>query len=128
MRKIFLIVCLLALSACASQPQTVGASATGRGGVVGFATLAEFGSWEYQLAPAYTRLAVLRHQAANALTAKRISVDVAVAVQATADEARSLLDASRRGNAKTPTDEQHLMYAEALAKIGVIETLLENKP
>jgi hypothetical protein len=61
-----------------------------------FGTLAEKGTWEFELAPAYTENARLRYRAAHQLKAKRISVDLAKQVQKRADEARAALDSSAK--------------------------------
>lgn len=101
-------------------------AATGTASPAGFATLALWGEWESDLAPAYTRLAVLRHRAARMLDARRIDVAVAIAVQAEADRARNLLDDSRRGNSKTPSPRQRQQLADAIAAIAAAETRLEQ--
>jgi len=127
MLRILLISLVLALSACTSAPPAP-LKAAGQGSVAGFATLALWGEWESELAPAYTQLAVVRHRAAKALDAGKISVDTAIAIQQAADQARQLLDESRRGDAKEPTLLQRAQLAEAKRLIVTAETLLENRP
>lgn len=127
MRRALLIAAALALSACASQ-QVTPLQATSPSSVSGFATIAQWGTWEADLAPAYTRLAALRHRAARALDAGRINVDTAIAIQANADRARAALDDSRRGPARDPTLLQRAQFAEAQRLIGVIEHLMEQQP
>lgn len=129
MRRLLLaLALLLGLTAC-STPAVVSPLATSpRADVTGFATLATWGTWEMQLAPAYTRLAGLRHRASAQLDARRIPVATAIAVQATADQARAALDRSRRNDAAEPTPEQRAALADAQALIAKIETLLESKP
>lgn len=125
MVRALILAAVLALSACATQPQaTVRASA--QGSVSGFATAALWGTWEVELAPAYTRLAALRHRAARALEAGRITVGTAEAIQASADLARSFLDASRRGHSTEPTPQQRTQLGAALGAIEHAEHLLEQ--
>lgn len=125
MRRLLLIALACILAACSTAPAAP-IQATGQGRIVGFATLAIWGDWESDLAPAYTQLAAARHRAARMLTDGRISVDTAVAVQKTADQARALLDASRRGDAKTPTQQQRDQLAEAKRLIAATEQLMEH--
>lgn len=127
MRRSLLIAAALALSACASH-QVTPLQATSPASVYGFATIAQWGHWESELAPVYTRLAALRHRAARALDAGRINVDTAIAIQANADRARVALDDSRRGPARDPTLLQRAQLAEAQRLIGVIEHLMEQQP
>lgn len=127
MRRILIIAAALALSACAVQPATP-LQAASHGNIAGFATIAQWGHWESELAPVYTRLAALRHRAARALDAGRIDVDTAIAIQATADRARAALDDSRRGPARDPTLLQRAQLAEAQRLIGVAENLMEQRP
>lgn len=92
--------------------------------VTGFATLAEFGTWEMSLAPAYTRLAGLRYNAARRLDDGRISVDIARQVLTLSDDVRSLLDQSRRGNRVNPTPMQRQRLHDAGVKMDAIDALL----
>lgn len=125
MRALIVLMIAFALSACAT-PQSVPITAKSSGSVAGFATLARFGTYEMELAPAYTRLAALRHRAARDLDAGRITVDTAIAVQSLADQSRSKLDAARRGDMIAPTPEQRLLLADALVLMDQIERLLEK--
>lgn len=127
MLRILLISLVLALSACTTAP-TAPLKAAGQGTGAGFATLAFWGQWESELAPAYTQLAVVRHRAAKALDLGKIGVDTAIAIQQAADQARQLLDESRRGSANEPTLLQRAQLAEARRLIVTAETLLENRP
>lgn len=115
----------LALSACASPVTVTQTKAAAPASVSGFATLAVFGTWEMELAPAYTRLAAVRHRAARLLDQGRINVATAQAVQDYADRARRLLDLSRRGNAAEPTLLQRLQLDQAAAHIADAEHLME---
>lgn len=126
MRSILLaLVAALTLAACAAQPPLSGA-APGRAQMVG--TLASFGTFEMELAPAYTRLAVLRHRAAGRLTAGRIDVATARQVQAQADDARARLDAAHSATlaGQVPASARDNL-AEARRLIEAGEALLEPK-
>ena len=116
MRNLMIAALALLAAACTSmppqpqKPQPIAAHSAS--GLVGFATLASFGTFEMESAPTYTRLAVLRHNAARALDKGRIPVAVAVAIQAGADEVRTkltlatLLDAQKdSAGAKAKLDE-----------------------
>lgn len=125
--RALIIAAALALAACSTAP-AVPMQAAGQGSISGFATLAIWGEWESDLAPAYTRLAVVLHRSARALDARRIDVETAAAIQKTTDQARRLLDASRRGSAKEPSLLQRAQLDEAQRLIGTAETMLENRP
>lgn len=51
-KSVLLLAFCAALTACATSPQSPPIAASARGSVVGFATLATFGTWEMELAPA----------------------------------------------------------------------------
>jgi len=123
--RALIIVIALVISACASPPP-VALSAANQGSVSGFATAAFWGSWEFETAPAYTRLAALRHRAARAYLAGRIDVATARIIQGEADLARTALDASHRGKSPEPTSQQRAQLADAVAAIERAERLLEN--
>lgn len=125
MTRLLLIALAFAMAACTTSP-VAPIQATGQGNITGIATLALWGEWESELAPAYTRLAVVRHRAARLLNNGKITVDTAIAVQKTADQARALLDQSRRGDAKHPTEQQRGQLAEAHRLIDTAEALLEH--
>ena len=78
-----------------------------------------------ELAPAYTRLAAVRHRAAKRLDGGRLSVEAAVAIQDLADRARAKLDASRRGSLTDPGPEQKGALAAAIRLIDQAEYTLE---
>jgi hypothetical protein len=129
MKKIILLLAaLLTLAGCVT-PSSSPIAAHAGGGTTMFGTLAAFGTFEMQLAPAYTRLAVLRHNAAQDLRAGRISVPVAQSIQDTADAARKLLDAAHE---ETADGKERLGAREKLnAATGLIagaEKMLEKKP
>lgn len=128
MRSIFLaLIAAISLAACAAQPATgLTGAAPGRVQMVG--TLASFGTFEMELAPAYTRLAVLRSRAANRLTAGRIDVATARQVQALADDARARLDAAHSATlaGQVPASARaNLAEAQRLIEAG--ESFLEAK-
>lgn len=127
MIRAIIFAAALALSACSTAP-AVPLQASGQGNIAGFATIAVWGEWESDLAPAYTRLAVILHRAARALDSRRIDVDTAIAIQQAADQARRLLDASRRGNSKDPSPLQREQLVEAQRLLAAAETLVEKRP
>lgn len=95
------LICVLALAACATPPKpalapTQSIAAQASGGIVAIGTLAPFGSWEFELAPSYTRGASIRALAAARLRSGKIHSNIAVNVQAICDEARKQLDAAAR--------------------------------
>lgn len=120
---ILMLAVLMALAGCATQSTPIDGRATG--GPVMFGTLAAFGTFEMKLAPAYTRLAVLRHDAARLLRNGRIDVGTAQTIQTTADAARELLDAAHAETAdgnERPAARDNLNAATGL--IAAAEKLL----
>lgn len=85
------VAIFLCAAAYATQPLE-GEAVSGDVYVVG--TIASVGSFEWDAAPTYTRLAVLRHAAAKNLRKGAITIGQASVVQVRADKARSLLDKS----------------------------------
>lgn len=122
MNKLLILALAWLLSACASatlpptKQQGVSVSA--------FATLASFGTFEMQLAPAYTRLAVLRHNAARALDKGRIPVDAAQEIQAGADAVRAQLDRARYLDAGKAADAAAASLDDALRGLEQLERRL----
>lgn len=92
--------------------------------MVAFGTLATFGTFEMELAPAYTRLAVLRHNAAAALRKGKISVEVAKKIQRGANLARVSLDQAKLADANMQPNVAHIALAEGLTQIETTEGLL----
>lgn len=127
MRAAILLLAALALAGCATHTTPITGQALS--GPAAFGTLASFGTFEMELAPAYTRLAVLRHNAARALREKRIDVTDAEVLQAIADAARFLLDAAhaetRDGKARQSARDK---LSQALERIQAGEQMLEGKP
>lgn len=129
MKSILLaLAAALALAACAAAPPAGSVAGTAAGRMQMFGTLASFGTFEMELAPAYTRLAVLRHRAANRLNQGRIDVAAARQIQALADDARARLDAAHSATLAgqvPPSARAQLVEAQRLIEAG--ESLLEAK-
>lgn len=119
------MILALALAACATTPPPTPVTATGKAGITGAATIAQWGSWEWQIAPLYSTSATLRMRAAKQLEAGRITKGAAIAVQTACDRARASLDASRRGSADAPTAEQIRLKADAERSLAAAQSLLE---
>lgn len=79
-----------------------------------------------QLAPAYTRLAVLVHRAARAKEAGRLSVEAEAQIRSKAIDAQTLLNGSRRGERINPTTTQRLRLDAAIGLTDEIAALLEQ--
>ena len=94
MRYVISLFVAVLLAGCAVNP-IGGAAKPDRSGVFVVGTLAPWGSFEHEAAPAYTSLAVARRLAARRLDRQEITVEQATAVQAAADRARAALDAAR---------------------------------
>lgn len=125
MIRALLIALVLGLSACTTAPEKP-LAATGSTASTGVATLALWGTWEMELAPAYTRQIVLLKRAGRALRDGQIAVSSAIAIRDHAVAARRLLDDSRRGNATQPTALQRASLADALHRIALAEQILER--
>lgn len=91
-RILILIAAALSLAACAGPTVPLSTAPARDSGVIVTATLAPLGSFEWTVAPDYTRLATTRRLAARALTNGRISIATAEQVQTEADAARRALD------------------------------------
>lgn len=91
MRAILIAALAALLTACAG---TAPLQATGAppARIVGFATLAPLGSFEWRAAAPMTALAKLRHDAARDLRAGRIGAATARDIQSRADAIRALID------------------------------------
>lgn len=124
---LILLAALMALTGCAAPSAPITGQASG--GPVMFGTLAAFGTFEMELAPAYTRLAVLRHTAARALRDKRITTKQAVDVQDMADTARRYLDEAHRLTLDgKPNDDAKRMLRDAVWWIDEAEKHMGVKP
>lgn len=119
MRRLLIAAAAALLASCAAAPEPQ-LQAQGRGRVViGAATLASIGTFEWTAAPAYTRLALLRQRAASRLDAKRITVDQARQVQAIADKARGRLDDAMSAHTRNPeVAARELAGAQSLIEQG----------
>ena len=111
----------LALSACAGlTPQQIAGTASS--GLYAAATIAQAGTVDERLAPAYTSNAMARQRAARMLADGRLDVATARAVLARTDAARAALDLAR--TAATPAArDAHL--AAARDHIATAEHLME---
>lgn len=127
MRRLILPViaaATLALSACAAPTTPLATTPARDTGVIVTATLAPLGSFEWQVAPDYTRLATTRRLAARALTNGRISVATAEQVQVEADAARRALDEAvstaqgNRAGADALVTKARASIARAAALLG----------
>ena len=120
--RIFTIVLLAVLmAACTSPPPQLLEPSAAVSGISAFGTLASFGTFEMELAPAYTRLAVLRHNAALALNRGGITVDLAKEIQAGSDLARGKLDQSRAYDASKLPVPADALLREAVTDIQILE-------
>ncbi len=123
MRSLILAATLIAplvLASCAQAPVQLASTPQRDTGVIAVATLAPLGSFEWQVAPDYTRLAVTRRLAARLLAQGRISVEVAEQVQVEADAARRLLDAAvavGSGAANVAQAREHIARAQKLVEV-----------
>lgn len=127
MKNLFIALVLAVLVVgCASTPNhAAGLQADeSANATAAFGTLASFGTFEMELAPAYTRLAVLRHNAARALRKGAISVDVAKKIQRGADLARVYLDQAKLADGKQQSNDAHIALANGLTQIKITEELL----
>ena len=94
MRTIVALFLAVLMAGCAVNP-IGGTAKPDRSGTFAVGTLAPWGSFEHEAAPAYTSLAVARRLAARRLDRQEITADQAIAVQTAADRARAALDAAR---------------------------------
>ena len=122
-----LISCLLALAvtACATVPPPTPVSATASTKSQGVATIALFGTWEWEIAPSITRVQVLANRATAQIKEGRLSKETATTVLATLEGARDALKAARRGKNEEPTPENRAALSEAKRLLGIAAALLE---
>lgn len=126
MRALIVMALCALIVGCGSLPSGIQGRAAG--GPVMFGTVASFGTFEMELAPAYTRLAVLRHNAARALREKRIDVYAAEAIQASADAARQRLDSAHNATLDgKPNPAARQSLADAVEWIKAAEETLRGK-
>lgn len=111
----FALALAVALGAQAAPPPSAS-------DVFAVATFSTPGTFEVKVAPAITRLALQRHNAATALRKGRISASTAKTLQATADQARAHLEAAWKH--KQPTPEARHQLAAAAVLQNRIDTLL----
>lgn len=131
MIRFFLVPLLaFALAACSSSPEKtqaiIAAAQIEPLSSYAVATLAPIGSFEHKAAPAYTKLALLRNNAAKKLRAGEITVQAAIDVQAAADGVRATLDAALRDDAENRSDAATKKLIAAGVQLFAAESALEN--
>jgi hypothetical protein len=126
MLRLIIAVLLLSLMGCAAAPEKVTTlePAQSYGGVNAFATLASFGTFEMELAPQYTRLAVLRHNAANKLRKGQIDLETAQKIQMYGDVVRSRLQEAQALDAAKNTEKAHAMLYSTAEALDHLEEML----
>jgi hypothetical protein len=123
MRYLIPLLAALALTACAGTPAQI--ATTAQTGLYAAATLARAGTIDEQLAPAYTRNAMVRQRAARQLDAGHIDIATARAVLTHTDAARTALDTAR-ASAAPAVGAAYIALARQ--HITAAETLLETAP
>lgn len=93
--------------------QPIEAAALSDDGAIAIATLAPLGSFEWRVAPSFTRSALLRRNAERQLRRHELSFDRGAGVLAATDRARAALDAAVKADAA-----KDVLRAEKLAKEG----------
>jgi hypothetical protein len=121
-------IAALMLTGCATSSLQGEARPTRSGGMFAVATLAPWGSFEHEAAPAYTRLAVARRLTANRLDAGRITVSQARRVQDAADAARAALDAARARADRGDREGARSDLAGAVALVDAVEQIIREAP
>lgn len=90
--------------------------------IVGFGTLASWGSFEMAMAPAYTRNALVRHRATRALQNHAITSAQAERLLGLTDKVRAWLDKAREATADgQETPEARVYLDKAVAELDAIE-------
>lgn len=124
---VVLIIALAAFTSCSASPErqlqlehAAEAVTAGIGAYNGLETTAT----SPDLAPAYARLARLRHNAATALDNHAISLQTAVTIQNVGDSVRSLLDQARSYDAANNTAAATANLDAAITQITRLEGLL----
>lgn len=125
-----LMFCLVVGCASTSPPVPIALQAEAKsvGGYSAFGTLAPLGSFEWQMAPSYTRAKVLLHNAAQRFRKGEISLELATEVLNRTDAAHAALDAAVAADA----NHQPLLAQQKAAEAGRLildtEALLERAP
>jgi len=129
-RFIFVSLLALLLAACSSTPDRAAAiiAAAQLEPIESYAvaTLAPIGSFEWQAAPAYTKLAMMRHNAAKALRKGEISVEDAIEVQNAADAIRAVLDAAVNDDVAGRREDATRKLLKAGLQLVAAETLINQ--
>ena len=95
-------------------------------GITLVGSIAPLDSFEWEVAPMYTRLAVLRQRTARLLRDSRIDIAAAVRVQQYADHARGLLDQAVAAELKSKDrNAARATASQAKADIDSIESILQ---
>lgn len=118
------LVAAIALAACAAPPPAPLEARGAARGVEIFATLAPVGTVEWRAAPTFTQLAAMRRRAAILLDRGRISVQVAVEVQAAGDVIRQLLDQALAAGVAKDEARADTLINEASTRLHAARDLL----
>lgn len=100
----------------AAESDQVGSFAAG--------TLAPLGSFEWRVAPTYTRNATARHDAARALRKRELSFEQGAAVLTATDRARTALDAAVKADASKNSKLAEQKAKEAADAVAEAQTIL----
>lgn len=124
-------VLAITLAACAIPPAPSSASsaiqpAPIQARTTAIGTLATWGTWETEWAPAATRAEVIARRTVADYRARRIDWQTVASVEGLLTRAREALVSARRGNAKDPTDEQRRQLAAARRLTDLAANLLES--
>lgn len=130
MRILFGIFAAALLAACATQPAndlSGNAVQDKVGGAIVVATLAPFGSYEWQAAPTFTRLIVLRKRATAMVYRHEISAATATQILQLTDLARADLDAGIKADAQKDAGTATLKLISAGRLLDDGQRILEKK-
>jgi len=126
MRFILMSLMALALGACTTNPLQGEARPARSGGVFAVATVAPWGTFEHEAAPAYTRLAVALRVTSNRLTTGRITASQARTVLSTAEATKAVLDAARARADRGDREGARVDLADALVQVDAVEQLVRE--
>jgi len=119
MRILIASLAALALTACAGMiPQQIAGTASS--GLYAAATIAQAGTVDERLAPAYTSNAMARQRATRLLSERRIDTATARAVLARTDAARTALDAARMAMTPAALEQQITAAREHIAAANAL--------
>lgn len=126
---VFLAGCASVAPAPSTEPvthQLQGSTDAEGTGIFAVGTLAPLGSFEWKIAPSYTRLATVRHNAARALKQHRLTFADAVDVLDATDRARAALDAAVVADSKKDSKGAEREAAAGAAAIVEAESILNG--